>query len=540
MKNFYLLLSLLVMGETYAQSCNLSISSYDDSVCYNTSTTIIADLEEIQAFEYFNNQMISNGWTLNYTPLYNSSCFNAHPQGLNHIIFTFNSSNPPILISPAITTDYCSNASISFDLTAGYQSEINPCEGPDQMSEGIIVEYSLDFGTTYTLLKYIDPLGTVHNSISTSTSITIGGYQNTPLNIGWLNYTFEVPNSSNNTVTFRISQNSSSGSGFDVYGLANIKLLGTSNCATQGVYNVSWTTGQLNVDTITPTLLQDTYYQAYATNNLGDTVCTSSPLLVNVRQQDSLSVDFYDSAFNVSCYYGTVDIDFASIYDGAPPYSVAFENQSFNDTILLLNLDSLSIDTTNYYNVSVTDMCGSTISDSIEIVYNYPIPNINDIILGINPTLGNYGTVYYLNIPGVSYQWLYCDNNYNPATQPSFNQDSLLFPYPGEFALLVNYNGCVDTTMCFDATMANLEENAFNSIDIYPNPYTNTLSIDHLDMMNIEITLYNILGEKILSKRTKGSKSSQLDTSTLTPGVYLLELLDAQGQQKHVYRLVKQ
>lgn len=528
------------MGGTYAQSCNLSISSYEDSVCYNTSTTLIADLEEIQAFEYFNNQMVSNGWTLNYTPTFNASCFTAHPQGKNHIIFHFSPSSAPILISPVISTDYCSNASISFDLTAGIQSGMTPCEGPDLMSEGIVVEYSLDYGTTYTVLKYIDPTGTVHNAISNSTNSLVYPNQYTPLNSGWTNYIFEVPNSTNSNVKFKIRQNSSNGSASDAYGLANIELLGTSNCATQGVYNVSWTTGQLNVDTITPTLLQDTYYQAYATNNLGDTVCTSSPLLVNVRQQDSLSVDFYDSAFNVSCYYGTVDIDFASIYDGAPPYSVAFENQSFNDTILHLNLDSLSIDTTNYYNVSVTDMCGTTISDSIEIVYNYPIPNINDIILGINPTLGNYGTVYYLNIPGVSYQWLYCDNNYNPATQPSFNQDSLVFPYPGEFALLVNYNGCVDTTMCFDATMANLEENAFNSINIYPNPFTNSLSIDHLEMMNVEITLYNILGEKILSKSTKGSKSSQLDASILTPGVYLLELVDAQGQQKHVYRLVKQ
>jgi hypothetical protein len=60
------------------------------------------------------------------------------------------------------------------------------------------------------------------------------------------------------------------------------------------------------------------------------------------------------------------------------------------------------------------------------------------------------------------------------------------------------------------------------NIRIYPNPASDKLYIAHLDQIN-EVDVLTITGNKVLSK-TINESETEMDISTLPPGMYLLKL----------------
>lgn len=62
------------------------------------------------------------------------------------------------------------------------------------------------------------------------------------------------------------------------------------------------------------------------------------------------------------------------------------------------------------------------------------------------------------NMPGVSYQWLDCDNNNSPLN--GMTSQTIIVPSPGNYAVELNNNGCLDTSNCLN----------ISSIPSYINP----------------------------------------------------------------------
>ncbi|MBL7927105.1 MAG: T9SS type A sorting domain-containing protein [Bacteroidia bacterium] len=76
-----------------------------------------------------------------------------------------------------------------------------------------------------------------------------------------------------------------------------------------------------------------------------------------------------------------------------------------------------------------------------------------------------------------------------------------------------------------------------NKLLVYPNPASNQLTIDNLQLTNkpFTVTIYDVLGKAHLIQNTN---SSTFDISTLTPGLYVLHL--QQGDTIYTGRFVKE
>jgi len=127
---------------------------------------------------------------------------------------------------------------------------------------------------------------------------------------------------------------------------------------------------------------------------------------------------------------------------------------------------------------------GSNVSDSSSCLYNAGC-------------ITGPGNPYWLNDP--CYAWVisvddYCCNNaWDDVCQSTYDYCSNSWTGP--------------------ILSRELEEN----IIVYPNPVSETININK----NVDITIYNILGDMIVSK----TNTNTLDVSRLNPGVYNLQIM---------------
>ena len=98
--------------------------------------------------------------------------------------------------------------------------------------------------------------------------------------------------------------------------------------------------------------------------------------------------------------------------------------------------------------------------------------------------------------------------------------------------------GCYDsTTSGADTVMVNLgiHNMGIQSLDVYPNPVTNKVHIDG-DAVSYKIT--RIVGTTLLQGNLAGRENS-IDISSFMPGIYMLEIMNNEGQ-KTVVKIIKQ
>ncbi len=112
----------------------------------------------------------------------------------------------------------------------------------------------------------------------------------------------------------------------------------------------------------------------------------------------------------------------------------------------------------------------------------------------------------------------------NTAVVQFIKESSDMFDFPNEF---MGY-GIPDFQMAVDMVLLNVTDNAHQSIKIYPNPVTESLSVDLPDdLMSASMSLYNTLGQK-LSERTVYD-NVPVEMTTLQSGVYLYNISTVQG-----------
>lgn len=148
---------------------------------------------------------------------------------------------------------------------------------------------------------------------------------------------------------------------------------------------------------------------------------------------------------------------------------------------------------------------------------------INLTIQNINTSIAIVGSVFTSNQAGAVYQWLNCDAGgtaVSGATQQSFT------PAVGvNYAAVVTFNGCTDTTSCINLSDASMSETTLNQIEIYPNPGRDQLFIKG-DLNDISNVLIYDLDGKIVSQPSFNISTGQLtQQSNLTPGIYFVELI---------------
>lgn len=263
-----LLLSLSGLTTTYAQ-CNINTINDVITTCTNSSVTVGAYPYTPGVYNLlfdFNNALPA-GWQSSGGMTFSSLCGQSLDSSSYFWASTTTSGFTPSITTNAINTS-C-GGEIMFDLVYAIQNGPAPCEGPDELDEGVLVQYSIDNGFTWVDIVYFVPNGTFTPHLTPGDIVVALGP--TPFT-DWHSYSFPLPYGAISSSTlFRWYQPSSSGSQFDNWGLDNIKF-NDNNCSNNVI---TWENGSTqNTITITPTSDTTLYFQVF--DSLGVAQCLDS------------------------------------------------------------------------------------------------------------------------------------------------------------------------------------------------------------------------------------------------------------------------
>jgi len=187
----------------------------------------------------------------------------------------------------------------------------------------------------------------------------------------------------------------------------------------------------------------------------------------------------------------------------------------------------------------------STDADPIGICYNTP-GNYSVTLIATNPsgsdtlTLSNYITVYpspppqgimqngdtlFANPGATSYQWYY-DGNLIPGATDYY----YIAPQSGNYNVVAtDENDCPVEAAIFDviAAVSPLSLGEGSGVRLFPNPAWDKLFIQGniLQGKNVEVSIYNMIGELSAAREFSGSSSAvEIDISQLSKGMYWIEI----------------
>lgn len=151
--------------------------------------------------------------------------------------------------------------------------------------------------------------------------------------------------------------------------------------------------------------------------------------------------------------------------------------------------------------------------------------------LTINPMPDNNvtqtGTELIADQSSATYEWLDCDDNF---AQLGVTTQSYIPPVTGNYAVLVDLNGCVDTSSCFLVDYTGLNENYKDVVALYPNPATDMLTVSGLDAISgfNHLRIVTTSGA-IVYEQT--SQSGSIDVSDLESGMYFVFIAHQGGEE---------
>ncbi|WP_290838549.1 T9SS type A sorting domain-containing protein [Flavobacterium sp.] len=150
----------------------------------------------------------------------------------------------------------------------------------------------------------------------------------------------------------------------------------------------------------------------------------------------------------------------------------------------------------------------------------------NDNALTAEVTLESNTLTAVRDLSGTTYQWVDCDNGnaaISGATSQTFTPEA-----DGNFACIINTNGCESLSACTSVQLLGANHNDFAQVQLYPNPTSGKLQLSTtIDVKKVSV--YNTLGMVV---------GTELDLSNQASGVYFVEVTTDNG--KFVRKIVKQ
>lgn len=125
------------------------------------------------------------------------------------------------------------------------------------------------------------------------------------------------------------------------------------------------------------------------------------------------------------------------------------------------------------------------------------------------------------NLSGANYQWINCDNG-NAPLQGDTNQ-SYSATVNGNYACIIDDNGCVDTSDCISITTVGLDVLNSYVFHLYPNPAKDQLFVK-INSESLKYEIRDVHGKKVCQGTEK-----IIDVSTLAPGSYFIQLVTEEG-----------
>jgi uncharacterized delta-60 repeat protein len=162
------------------------------------------------------------------------------------------------------------------------------------------------------------------------------------------------------------------------------------------------------------------------------------------------------------------------------------------------------------YFVTTTNSCGSTVSNTI---------NVNQISVDTAITVGN--ATFLANASNATFQWLLCNGTYSPIPSET-NQTYTPTQLAGFYAVEVTQNGCIDTSACYPLILTVLSNSSkIETIELYPNPATNQLTVDNGQLKIGTFTILNTLGQIVFYKQNCNALET-IDVSGFATGIYIV------------------
>ncbi|MGM0612606.1 MAG: T9SS type A sorting domain-containing protein [Bacteroidota bacterium] len=366
---FLIFPALFFFNTTTARAqCDITASASANVICSGDSVSLSATggCYDLLAVSTFDNGTFVQGWTSsNANPVFTNPC-GPGPSGA-HLWVGATSSN----IRTLVTENYdvsIGNCSVNWWMRYGRVKGSGDCEDPDDINEGVNLQWSTNNGTTWTNFPGPDkdPVGpndTVPPFI-TDTAGT-GGYwepeglfPNPPTQsvYYWHEYESDIPDValSSNT-SFRFAQFFTSGSGFDTWGIDEFKIKCSNNNS-----NVSWSHGptQLNPPAITLPPTNATPYDTCFVVTVNDTSGSA---------KDTVCITVNPNPTDASLPDTTLTGNDTLMLDPGSGYDTYFWNTGSYKQILKLYGSQMSTGTYNYWvEVTNTHGCPDTAYSTIE------------------------------------------------------------------------------------------------------------------------------------------------------------------------------
>ena len=168
--------------------------------------------------------------------------------------------------------------------------------------------------------------------------------------------------------------------------------------------------------------------------------------------------------------------------------------------------------------------------DSV-ITLDLTINTVDNSVTNSSPTLT-------ANAVGGTYQWLDCDNSF--STIPNETNQSFIATSNGNYAVIVSYNGCIDTSACESVNNVLILQNSFETLpNLYPNPTSGNLTLDlgkNQDHITIKISMIN--GQLISIDEYKFTDKINFEINQAR-GVYIIEITNQDGNFA-IFNVLKQ
>lgn len=143
----------------------------------------------------------------------------------------------------------------------------------------------------------------------------------------------------------------------------------------------------------------------------------------------------------------------------------------------------------------------------------------------LNPNVSISGDTLTVNLPGLNYQWLDCDN----GNMIISGENNVYFvpSSSGNYAVLVSTNNCSDTSNCIGYLVSSeILDNEKVKINIYPNPSNGEVFLNHPDLASLVI--FSSDGKIILQEN---GVLKNLSSFNLKQGVYFIKTITTTGEQ---------
>lgn len=134
-----------------------------------------------------------------------------------------------------------------------------------------------------------------------------------------------------------------------------------------------------------------------------------------------------------------------------------------------------------------------------------------------------------------NYQWIDCDSNTDITgeTNQSFTPTA-----SGNYAVRVTLNNCVELSDCTAVNILGIDDvEALQRVSVYPNPVKRTLYIDLGGLYDVDVKIYDVLGQVIFKSSLLNEGTHEIEVLSNT-GVYFVKLT-ANGSHR-VFKILRE